>query len=112
LARADTRRYSDRRTYLIKAVLKRRKKIRELAIEYKGGKCEKCGYDRCLEALEFHHLDDRKKQFGISAKGITRSWTRVKQELDKCIMLCANCHRELHAQRSAALTGDSEVKSG
>lgn len=112
MQRHETRKYSDRRQYLIKAVHKRRKRIREKAIEYKGGKCEKCGYDRCMEALEFHHYDPSKKDFSISNRGYTRSWETVKQELDKCNILCANCHRELHARKDAALTGNSEVKSG
>lgn len=68
-----------------------------MAIAYKGKKCERCGYSRCQEALEFHHRFGR-KDFGISSKGYTRSWKRVKHELDKCILLCANCHREIHAR--------------
>lgn len=94
----DRRKYKDRREYLIKAVYARRKKVRVMAVAYKGGKCERCGYDRCIDALEFHHVDPVQKDFTISSKGYTRSWNTVKAELDKCIMLCANCHRELHAQ--------------
>jgi predicted HNH restriction endonuclease len=93
----DTRAYKDRRKYLIEAVKKRRRDLRAKAIELKGGRCEICGYSRCPDALEFHHLDDAKKDFGISAKGYTRSWEKVKNELNKCQLLCANCHRELHA---------------
>ena len=93
----DSRIYADRRKYLISAVSKRRKELRAKAIAYKGGCCELCGYAKCAEALEFHHLDQYKKDFGISSKGYTRSWVRVKKELDKCAMICANCHRELHA---------------
>jgi len=93
----DKRKYADRAKYLIRAVAKRRKKIREMAIEYKGGKCVLCGYDRCSQALEFHHVGNTGKDFGISDKGYTRSWERVKKEIDKCILICANCHRELHA---------------
>ncbi len=93
----DPRTYADRRNYLIEAVTKRRKIVRQLAIDRKGGKCEICGYARCSEALEFHHLDDQTKDFGISSKGYTRSSGKVMQELDKCILVCANCHRELHA---------------
>ncbi len=93
----DKRRYADRKKYLIAAVQKRRKKIRKLAIKYKGGKCQICGYDRCNEAMEFHHYKKGEKDFGISQKGYTRSWSKVASELDKCIMLCANCHREVHA---------------
>ena len=93
----DKRRYADRRRYLIDAVRKRRQKIRLMAIRHKGGRCSRCGYDQCVEALEFHHLDPAEKDFGISEKGYTRSWNRVLAELEKCILVCANCHRELHA---------------
>ena len=91
------RTYADRREYLIMAVARRRKKLREQAIEYKGGKCMFCGYKRYLGALDFHHLDANDKEFGISKDGITRSWERVKRELDKCVLVCSNCHREIHA---------------
>jgi 5-methylcytosine-specific restriction endonuclease McrA len=94
---AEKRTYQQRREYLIKAVQKRREKVRLMAIEYKGGRCQVCGYDRCAEALEFHHLDPTKKDFGISSKGYARSWEKVRKEVDKCFLLCANCHREVHA---------------
>lgn len=92
----DKRKYADRAAYIKQAVAKRRKKIREMAIAYKGERCSICGYNKCLKALEFHHLDSKGKDFGISEKGYTRSWSQVKLELDKCILLCANCHREVH----------------
>jgi 5-methylcytosine-specific restriction endonuclease McrA len=94
---ADTRKYSDRAEYLKKAVDKRRKKIKEMAIVYKGGKCFFCGYKRCVGALEFHHLDPKGKDFGLGANGLTRSWERTKNELNKCILVCSNCHKEIHA---------------
>ncbi len=93
----DNRKYADRREALIKAVSKRRKKIKLLSIEYKGGKCQLCGYNRCAGALELHHLRKSEKSFGIGDKGYTRSWEKVRAELDKCILLCANCHREVGA---------------
>ncbi|XOU94054.1 MAG: hypothetical protein ACNFW9_04375 [Candidatus Kerfeldbacteria bacterium] len=93
----DKRKYADRAKYLIKAVAQRRKKIRELALKHKGNKCSICGYKICKEALEFHHSSG-KKDFGISSKGYTRGWQKVKQELEKCVLLCANCHREIHAK--------------
>jgi len=109
LTKVDKRKYGDRRQYLIRAVHKRRKKIRTDAVSYKGGKCELCGYDRCIDAMEFHHNGSSEKDFSISEKGYTRSWTRVKEELDKCVLLCANCHRELHA-KLAASGGNTGVK--
>jgi 5-methylcytosine-specific restriction endonuclease McrA len=93
----DKRTYADRREYLIAAVAKRRKQLREKAIEYKGGKCMICGYQKYTGALDFHHIDGKTKVFGISKNGITRSWNKTKTELDKCILICSNCHRELHA---------------
>ena len=63
-------------------------------IDYKGGKCEKCGYDRNVAALEFHHIDPETKKFALS--NTRHSWEDTKKELDKCMILCANCHRELH----------------
>ena len=93
----EKRTYQERRKYLLKAVQKRREKVRLMAVSYKGSCCQICGYDRCIEALEFHHLDPTQKDFGISYKGYTRSWERVKEEADKCLLLCANCHREFHA---------------
>ncbi len=68
-----------------------------MAIEYKGGKCQICSYDRYQGALELHHVDKTQKSFGIGDKGYTRSWEKVRAELDKCVLLCANCHREVGA---------------
>ena len=92
----DKRTYRDRAQYIKIAVDKRRKKLREMAVQYKGGKCQLCGYDKCVQAFDFHHLNPKKKDFGISQDGMTRAWTKTIKELDKCILLCANCHREVH----------------
>ena len=92
---------SDKRYRCVKcrseAVQKRREKTKKLLVEYKGGKCEICEYNKCTSALEFHHLDPNEKDFGIGAKGYTRSIETNKQEVDKCILVCANCHREIHS---------------
>jgi len=94
---AERRRYRDRAEYLIKAVKKRRRKLKEMAVKYKGGKCVFCGYKKTINALEFHHLERGRKDFSLSQRGLTRSWERIKKELDKCLLVCANCHREIHA---------------
>ena len=86
-----------RKAAMVKAVKKRRLRVKEMAVEFMGGKCQICGYNKCQDTLEFHRLNNDEKSFGISAKGYTRSWKAIQEELDKCIMLCANCHRELHA---------------
>jgi hypothetical protein len=79
------------------SVVKYRQNIKKKALLYKGGKCEICGYNTCNEALEFHHKDPNQKDFGISHKGYVKSWEKVKIEIDKCVLLCANCHREVHS---------------
>lgn len=75
----------------------RRRKLKAKAIAFKGGKCLLCGYERCNAALEFHHLNRRTKAFGLSRKGIIRSWDSIMKEIDKCVLICANCHREVEA---------------
>lgn len=74
----------------------RQQKLKQEAIEYKGNKCLACNYNTYQGALEFHHLDPSEKEFNISqAKHL--SFNRIKSELDKCILLCSNCHKEIHA---------------
>jgi hypothetical protein len=73
-----------------------RRELKRKAVDYKGGCCEICGYDRCLAALTFHHRDPIQKDFGISDIMNILSWQRIKRELDKCHLLCSNCHYEVH----------------
>ena len=73
-----------------------RVKIKERAVKYKGGCCEKCGYDKCLWSLHFHHKNSNEKDFTINGK--SWKWEIIKNELDKCILLCANCHGEIHEE--------------
>ena len=85
-----------RRLNGIVAVNKRRVEVKAKAVEYKGGKCQNCGYSKYIGALEFHHIDPKSKRFSLSSNGFTRKWSDVILEIDKCILLCANCHREEH----------------
>lgn len=73
-----------------------RHKTKEELVKYKGGKCEICGYDKCLGALDFHHLDPFQKDFTISNSNIYKNLDKLKEEVNKCILVCANCHREIH----------------
>jgi len=65
-------------------------------VDYKGGCCELCGYDKCLGALSFHHIDPSHKRFSISRRSNHSISKALKRELDKCLLVCENCHRELH----------------
>src|SRR5688572_23204281 len=78
----------------VEAVTRKRQNLKLKAVEYKGGKCSVCGYNRYQGALEFHHLDPSKKDFGFGSSVV--GWLKMKEELDKCILVCANCHREIH----------------
>ena len=75
---------------------KRRRIKRQLVLEA-GGRCELCGYDRCLAALQFHHLDRAAKRFALSQEGVTRSMSEARVEAAKCVLLCANCHAEVES---------------
>ena len=74
----------------------RRKALKRRAVEYKGGCCKNCGYNKCINALVFHHVDPTTKEFLISGNHCY-SWDRIRKELDKCVLLCHNCHTEVHA---------------
>lgn len=65
------------------------------AVNYKGGKCSICGYSKCYAALDFHHTDPSRKDFNISRKK-NCNIDSIKPELDKCVLLCKNCHAEVH----------------
>jgi 5-methylcytosine-specific restriction endonuclease McrA len=60
----------------------------------RGGACELCGYDRCLPALSFHHLDPATKRFNLGSAH-TRSWASLLSEAARCVLVCENCHREV-----------------
>ena len=79
------------------AVSKRRKNIKIELIKIFGGKCIQCGYNKCVGALHFHHKDFSKKKFELSARGITRAFKKTLEEAKKCILICSNCHAEIHA---------------
>lgn len=74
-----------------------RKELKRKAVNYKGGKCEACGYNKCLAALSFHHKDPKEKDFNISDLMPFISWKAIKKEISRCYLLCLNCHCEVHA---------------
>ena len=73
---------------------KKRQQMKLKAIEYKGGKCEVCGYRKHPCALDFHHKG--KKDSDMTKLIRSNNWKNIKKELKKCSLLCSNCHRELH----------------
>jgi hypothetical protein len=69
---------------------------KKIAVEYKGGKCLRCGYSKYIGALDFHHRDPSQKDFQLSRALKGKVLETTKKELDKCDLLCSNCHREVH----------------
>lgn len=76
------------------AVTSSKKSYKQDCVNYKGGSCAHCGYNKYIGALEFHHLESEEKEFELSRK--TSLTKEVKSELDKCLLVCSNCHREIH----------------
>lgn len=72
----------------------KRKCLREMAVKYKGGRCEICKYVGLPSIYDFHHEDPREKEFAISRK--IANFESIRRELDKCHLLCCRCHREVH----------------
>lgn len=68
-----------------------------LLVKEAGGGCLKCGYDKCLRALQFHHVDPSEKDFGLS-DSLGLSLKKLRKEAEKCILICSNCHAELHEE--------------
>ena len=74
-----------------------RQRTKDRIVNSFGGKCNICGYNKCSNALELHHLDPSKKEFSFgSVRASPKKWSSIVEELRKCIMLCAHCHREIH----------------
>lgn len=66
-------------------------------VEYKGGKCEKCGYNKNVAALQFHHINPEEKEIKLDARRLSSTnMDTLYKEVDKCMLLCANCHAEIH----------------
>lgn len=81
-------------------VKKWREKTKSRLVEAFDGKCGICGYNKCIDVLEFHHIDSTTKEFGLgSVRGNIVSWNKIVTEVRKCVMLCSNCHKEVHSNR-------------
>ena len=86
------------------------REVKEMCVIYKGNRCEVCGYNKCNASLDFHHLDPSKKDFAISTIKAGELTEKLKMELDKCILICSNCHREYHFKNRMRADGIDERK--
>lgn len=79
------------------AVKKWRWKTKQRIVEAFGGSCATCGYNKCIASLSLHHLNPLEKDFSFSKiRANPKSWTKIVEELRKCVLLCNNCHSEYH----------------
>ncbi len=74
-----------------------RRRRKSNLIKVCGGKCCICGYDKNQNALDFHHIDEKEKEYGIASNGTCHDLEKDLLEVKKCVLVCANCHREIHA---------------
>jgi len=100
----------------VEKVKRRHRKVKRLLVEYAGGKCIRCGYSKSLNALQFHHRDARTKSFGIAQKMYSTKLELLKVEVDKCDLICANCHFEVHEvediRKNSTAQGNGSNSSG
>lgn len=108
----DSRGYFRCRLCRQEAVVRRRRRVKQILVDEAGGCCRLCGYDRSVAGLHFHHLDPRQKQFGMADGGMGRSIARLRVEARKCILLCSNCHAEVEAGVSSISRIVSNGRSG
>ena len=78
------------------AVTRRKQRVKRTLVDEAGGRCAICGYRRCIVNLTFHHVDPTQKSFSLSMN-TTKALATYREELRKCVLLCANCHGEVEA---------------
>lgn len=86
----------DRMSTNSQAVIDFRKRRKENLVKLMGGKCCLCGYNRCIASLQFHHINPEEKEYGLAANGNCHKIEDDIKEAKKCILICSNCHGEIH----------------
>lgn len=81
----------------VQRVINWRKRTKQRMVDSMGGCCQICGYKKCNDALDFHHIDPTQKEFAFGKiRSSIQGWNTIVKELRKCILLCKNCHHEVH----------------
>jgi len=78
-------------------VIKNRRRKKQELVERFGGRCILCGYRKYIGALDFHHIDPKKKSFALSVKGLSYARETLQKEAQKCALVCKNCHAEIES---------------
>jgi hypothetical protein len=79
------------------AVSEWRRRAKRILVSEAGGACSLCGFDGYAGALHFHHVDPAQKRFGLGGRGLARSIEALREEAEKCVLLCSNCHAQVEA---------------
>jgi len=80
------------------AVKRWRKNTKTKIVDILGGKCCVCGYNKCDSALALHHLEPNEKEISFGKmRACPKNWEQIKKELMKCVLVCHNCHSEIHS---------------
>ncbi len=75
-----------------------RRATKQRIVDSMGGKCQCCDYNRCTDSLDLHHIDPSEKDFGFGGmRANPKAWIKIAVELRKCVLVCRNCHGEIHA---------------
>jgi len=96
--RRGTQTHSWCKPCIYKQTVDRQRFLKKMAIEYKGGSCHDCGIVDHPSVYDFHHVDPSCKDFSLGQKKQYSFNELIKKELDKCLLLCSNCHRKRHAK--------------
>ena len=81
-----------------KAGSKQRRRARRIRDDLKSNGCAICGYNKCIDALEFHHVNPEDKKFNLEVTSMMVGDEKLVNEINKCIILCSNCHIEIHTK--------------
>jgi len=99
--------FSKQYRYMKKIRLGRKAKL----VEEHGGGCKICKYNRCARSLDFHHVNENEKSFSLAGRNMAdRTWDKIKEEAKKCVLLCRNCHGEVHSGLHSDLENDWKKK--
>jgi predicted HNH restriction endonuclease len=89
----------------------RRNQRKRQLVAYKGGKCERCKTTALHPAaFDFHHYDPSTKRYSLAQRHMDNSWANLTAEADKCVLLCANCHRTVHATKEEHFLNLPQIK--
>jgi hypothetical protein len=105
------KRSKNRWATIVKKKVERQRIVKQKCVDYLGGKCVRCGYNKSIRALTFHHRDRKEKERCISLMIVNNSFEKIQKELDKCDLVCFNCHMEIEEEIQSKLYKYSSISN-